>query len=475
MKIVENYIYNTLYQILILITPFITLPYVTRIFSPLDLGINSYTVSIVNYFMFFGTLGMALYGNREIAYVRDDETKLRETFWALLLIQLLGSFATLIIYYFIVLIYVSENEIIYIIQGVNILSIMLDISWLFMGLEEFKKISLRNTIVKVIGVISVFLLVKSSKDLLIYIALNVFTNVSVSLIMWFSIPQRIRKIKINILTIRRNLKQLVVLFIPQIFIQVYALLDRVLVGLLSTMDQVSFYDYSQKIIRIILALITSLGVVFISRISNMSGNGKIDDIKLVIEKEFEIIAYVASPIAFGLMATSNNLIPLIFGENYSYIAELTSFSSVIVIAVSLANVIGVQYLVGTKQENKYSVAIVVSAIVDFAINIILIGKIGAAGAVVAVVVAEFVGIIIQLVLVRKQLPIVKMLRKVIKYFLGAVTMFAIIIPIGILISNKIISILIQILIGSIVYISIMCLSKDETQKQILEGVIKIFK
>ena len=175
------------------------------------------------------------------------------------------------------------------------------------------------------------------------------------------------------------------------------------------------------------------------------------------------------------MATSNNLIPLIFGENYSYIAELTSFSSVMVIAVSLANVIGVQYLVGTKQENKYSVAIVVSAIVDFAINIILIGKIGAAGAVVAVVVAEFVGIIIQLVLVRKQLPIVKMLRKVIKYFLGAVTMFAIIIPIGILISNKIISILIQILIGSIVYISIMCLSKDETQKQILEGVIKIFK
>ncbi|OOM75827.1 putative O-antigen transporter [Clostridium puniceum] len=467
MTIVKNYIYNTFYQILILIIPLITMPYLTRIFTPSDLGITSYTFSIVNYFMIFGTLGMGLYGNREIAYIRDNKKNLSETFWALLLIQLIGSFVSLILYYLFIIFCVTENKIIYLVQGLNIISFMFDISWLFMGLEDLKKISVRNSIVKLIGMISLFALVKSSKDLVLYISLTVGINILGVIIIWINVPQEIKKIEINMEIIKNNLKQLVFLFLPQIFIQVYALLDRILIGVFSTIEQVAFYDYSQKIIRIVLALITSLGIVLMSRISNMIGNGRKEHVKFVIEKEFEIVSYIAMPISIGLMAVSNNLISWILGSKYLEISKLTSVSAVIIIAVSLANIIGVQYLIGTKQENKYTFSIIVSAATNFTMNMVLLRKFGSYGAATSIVATEFIGVIIQMILVRKQLPIKKMLKKISKYLICSVIMAIIIIPIGIFLNNNMLASIIQISIGIIFYITIMFITKDEIQIEII--------
>ncbi len=473
MNIIKNYIYNTLYQIMLLFIPLITMPYLTRIFTPSQMGLNSYTLSIANYFMLFGMLGMQLYGNRQIAYVRDDKEKLNKTFWSLFLTQIITNLISLSIYYIFIKYYVTDNKLIYIIQGLNIISVMMDISWLFMGLEDFKKISIRNCLVKLIGLLSIFLFIRSSKDLLLYIFLTVVINILGMLIIWMYLPRYMSTVQIDFKIIKQMIKPLLILFLPQIAIQGYTLLARTMVGVLSTTEQVAFYDYSQRIIRIILALITSVGTVLMPRVANMIGKGQEEEVKEVIKKTFTFISYISMPMAMGVMAIARILISWFLGSDYIVVGRLTEISSIIIIAVSWANIIGVQYLIATKQENKYTISIVSAAIVNIGMNMLLINRFGAFGAVFSLIVAEFLGITIQMLLVRKQLPIGEMLMNVSKYAIVAMIMAIIIMPIGKYFKNGIVANIIQVLSGISIYVFIMFVIKDETQKEVFHKFSEI--
>ena len=88
MKLIKNYLYNVGYQIFVLIIPLITVPYVSRVLGSEGVGINAYTNSIISYFVLFGSIGINLYGNRTIAYVRDNREKLTQTFWEIAFLRI---------------------------------------------------------------------------------------------------------------------------------------------------------------------------------------------------------------------------------------------------------------------------------------------------------------------------------------------------------------------------------------------------
>lgn len=475
MSIIKNYIYNTLYQLTLLIVPLITMPYLTRIFLPSQLGINSYTLSIVNYFILFGLLGMQLYGNRQIAYVRNDKERLSKTFWSLYCTQFITTTISMIAYIFFTYSFIEEYRIIYFIQGLNLLSSMIDISWFFIGMEDFKKVSIRNMIVKLTGLIGVFVFIKSSDDLILYIIINVLVNILGMIIMWMYIPKSIRKINVDIKLIKKTIIPLLMLFLPQISSQVYMELSRTMIGIFSNTDQVAFYDYSQKIVRILLALVTSVGTVLMPRLSNMSSNGKKEEINDFVHKAFIIISYISIPMSLGLMGVSENLISWFLGREFFEVGKLAALSSIIIIPVSWASIIGVQYLIATKQENKYTLSVFISAIISLIINITLIPKLGALGAVISLIVAECSGIFIQLILVRKDLNIKNMLLGVIKYFIASIIMLIVIIPIGNIFENKVIANIAQGLIGVIIYIGIMFVTKDRMQDEVIKKFLCIIR
>ena len=77
----KNYVYNLLYQILVIIIPIITIPYVSRILGARNIGIYGYTLSISAYFILVGSLGVSLYGQREIAYLQGKKKKYSKKFF----------------------------------------------------------------------------------------------------------------------------------------------------------------------------------------------------------------------------------------------------------------------------------------------------------------------------------------------------------------------------------------------------------
>ena len=475
MSIIKNYLYNTIYQIISMLIPLITMPYLTRVFDPQQLGLNSLSLSIANYFMLFGVLGMHMYGNRQIAYVRDNKEKLAKTFWSLYTVQLATSTISLIIYYIFIYYFTSVNRDIYLIQGLNIISVMIDISWLFMGLEDFKKVVIRNSFARLVGLACIFIFIKSSDNLLLYALLTVVVNIISILLMWFYVPRYVGKIVIDKKIVKKTIRPLLRLFLPQIATQVYTLLARTLVGFLSTNDQVIFYDYSQKIVNMVLAMITSIGVVLLPRVSNIIGNGKKEEVPKIIEKTFKIVSYLAIPMAIGLMCVSKILVSWFLDPKYLLVGQLTAWTSLIIIAVSWANIIGVQYLIATKQENKYTLSIIIAAVVNLIMNLFLIPKNGAAGAIISLIAAEYIGIVIQLILVRNQLPVKRMILSILKYIIVSVIMGVIVIFIGNCINNGMLANIIQGISGVIIYIVIMFIIKDDVQKEMVSRVLSMVK
>lgn len=475
MSIIKNYLYNTVYQIMSMLIPLITMPYLTRVFDPEQLGLNSLSLSIANYFMLFGVLGMQMYGNRQIAYVRDNKEKLAKTFWSLYTVQLATSTVSLIVYYVFISCFTTVNTTIYLIQGLNIISVMIDISWLFMGLEDFKKVVIRNTFARLVGLACIFIFVKGPDDLLLYALLTVLVNIVSILLMWLYVPRYVGSIVIDKKIVRRTIKPLLKLFLPQIATQVYTLLARTLVGFLSTKDQVIFYDYSQKIVNMVLAMITSIGVVLLPRVSNIIGNGKREEVPRIIEKTFKIVSYLAIPMSIGLMCVSKILVSWFLSPKYLSVGQLTAWTSLIIIAVSWANIIGVQYLIATKQENKYTLSIIIAAIVNLIMNVCLIPSHGAAGAIISLIVAEYIGIVIQLILVRKQLPIKRMLLGVVKYVIVSLIMGVVVVFIGNSISNGMLANIVQGISGVVIYIVIMFIIKDEVQKEMISRIMTMIR
>ena len=475
MSIIKNYLYNTIYQIISMLIPLITMPYLTRVFDPQQLGLNSLSLSIANYFMLFGVLGMHMYGNRQIAYVRDNKEKLAKTFWSLYTVQLATSTISLIIYYIFIYYFTSINRDIYLIQGLNIISVMIDISWLFMGLEDFKKVVIRNSFARLVGLACIFIFIKSSDDLLLYALLTVVVNIISILLMWFYVPRYVGKIVIDKKIVKKTIRPLLRLFLPQIATQVYTLLARTLVGFLSTNDQVIFYDYSQKIVNMVLAMITSIGVVLLPRVSNIIGNGKKEEVPKIIEKTFKIVSYLAIPMAIGLMCVSKILVSWFLDPKYLLVGQLTAWTSLIIIAVSWANIIGVQYLIATKQENKYTLSIIIAAVVNLIMNLFLIPKNGAAGAIISLIAAEYIGIVIQLILVRNQLPVKRMILSIVKYIIVSVIMGVTVIFIGNCINNGMLANIMQGISGVIIYIVIMFIIKDDVQKEMVSRVLSMVK
>ena len=168
-SLAKNYIYNLSYQLLVLIVPLVTMPYVSRVLGDYNVGVFNFIQAIVGYFVLLGCVGLNLYGQREIAACGDDLEKRSRVFAELQILRTVTVGTSFLLYTLGVTLFVQEIQIYYYLFSVEIFASVLDISWFFQGIEQFKIQTIRNVLVKMTGVAGIFLFVKSRNDLGIYI------------------------------------------------------------------------------------------------------------------------------------------------------------------------------------------------------------------------------------------------------------------------------------------------------------------
>lgn len=468
-KLVKNFIYNTMYQILILIAPLITTPYISRVLGVTNIGIYQYSQSIANYFVLIGAVGTTLYGQREIAYLQDKPKERSIAFWEIEVFRIAATLFCTIIYVAVFCTHGTYPEI-YAILSLEVLATAFDISWLFMGMENFKITVIRNTIIKLIGIACVFLFVKGPDDLGIYTMCVTAPLFIGNLSLWFSLKKYLVKTGLNVSElikgIKDRLKPIFILFLPQVAADVYLLLDKTMIGIFgSNIDQVGYYSQGQKIVQIVLRIVTSLGVVMLPTMSALYAKGDFDGVKKSVKTAFRFIYMLSFPLLFGLCAIAPRFVPFFFGEGYDPVVNLMIIISPILVIIATSNVIGKQYLLPTNQQKAFTMSILAGAGVNFILNIILIHFWDAVGASIATVIAELAVTGVQCWYVRKQLPLRQCLTSGIRYGVFGLIMFLAVRGVGMLLSaGKVWALGVMIIVGVIVYGAELLITKDPMVK-----------
>lgn len=461
MKIIKNYIYNASYQLLALILPIITTPYVSRVLGPNGVGINAYTNSIAQYFILLANLGISLYGNREIAYVRDNKRKLTIVFWEIQILKSIATLCSLGLFILFILFY-KKYEIYLYIQTINVLAVLLDISWLYMGIEDFKQTVLRNTIVKIISIFLIFIFVKDRYDIGIYIFVMAISILIGNLTLWPSL----RNLLTNTISFRelkpfKHLKEIIILFVPQIATQIYFVLNKTMLGSLKGPKLSGYYNYSDNLVRMILALATALGTVMLPHIANAFSNKQYEKVKGLLYTSFDYVTAIATPMAFGLAGISHTLVPIFYGEAYSPVGTAMMIESIIIIIISWSGTIGTQFLLPINKVKAYTTSVTLGAVTNIILNLPLIYFWGLYGAMYATVMSEAIVTIYQVIYVRKIINIKKLFNFTGKYLSAGIIMFIPIYALSISMKHTVFALLVEICIGGMIYlIFIVAFRKD---------------
>lgn len=470
-SIKKNYVYNLVYQIVLLIAPFVTTPYVSRVLMPEGVGLYSYAYSMVSYFTLVAILGTTTFGQRAISYVQNDKEERSRAFWEVFILRTITSIVTLLLYCGYVVLLGGENKLIFFILALNILNVIFDISWFFQGVEEFETIAIRSVILKILNVVSIFLFVKNADDLPIYAILMMGFTALGSMVLWISLPKYLCKVK-NIRPFK-DIKTVFELFIPTVAVQVYTILDKSMIGWFTDgYAENGYYEQSEKIVKMTLTIVTSLGTVMTPRISRVYKEGDIEKVKDYIYKSYRFVWMMAIPIMFGLIAISRILVPIFLGDGYDKCVILITIFSALVIFIGLSNVTGTQYLVPVGRQNILTLTVVAGAIVNFVLNLILIRYYAALGACIASIIAEFVVTAVGFIYIKKtkQYKLTPVFSSSIKYWIAGIAMFAILFILQHFMPIKIWSLIVLILSGVAIYFLMLLILKD---KFFIDAVRKI--
>lgn len=449
----KNLAYNVAYQILVIILPLITAPYVSRVLGADGLGTYSYIFSIVTYFGLFGMLGIANHGNRSVALVRDNRQKVSEAFSNTYIIQLCTSVIALLLYFLFIYCWFSGDKTIAYIESIIVLSYVLDITWFFFGLEQFAVTVTRNAIIKIATVVAIFIFVRSREDLWIYALIMSCGMLFSQIYLWLRIRKYADFCKPSWSQVKSNIKPVLMLFIPAIAYSIYKLLDKVMLGAMSSMSQVGLFDNAEKIINIPSSLITAFGTVMMPRITVLLGTGDEHRISYLNKISVRYFTLLVVGAAFGLAGICNVLAPVYFGSEFVGSAPIIAGLGFSLIFVTWANVIRTQYLIPNKLDKPYVISSVIGALANLAVNIILIPKFAGIGAMIGTIIAEFTVFFVQLILVRRSFPMSQYLQPVLFLFPIGMIMFAVVYWIGAYMGNTIITLIIQILVGGFLYLS----------------------
>lgn len=398
-----NFIYNVVYQLLLILLPLITTPYISRVLGADGIGIYSYTYTIANYFMLAAMLGVKNYGNRSIASVREDRCDLSKTFWQIYGLQFVCALAAVVFYFVYVFLFEKEYTVIALIQGIYVFSGLLDISWFFFGLEEFKITVLRNIVIRLLDLACIFLLVHTREDLWKY-ALIMTLGILVSQgYLWFYLHRFVDWCRPTGKELLSHLYPELVLFIPVIAVSLYKMMDKVMLGQISTITQVGYYESTEKIINIPLGVITALGTVMLPRMSNLVAKGKVKESRRYIYDSMMFAVFMSSVMCFGIMGIAPDLVPVFLGEEYLPCILLLQTLAPTVLFIAWANVIRTQYLIPNKLDRSYIISVILGAAVNLVVNAMLIPSLDAMGAVIGTICAEGSVCLCQTLMVRKEL------------------------------------------------------------------------
>ena len=449
-KLTKNYLFSISYQILLIVVPLITTPHLSRTLGPEGIGIYSYTATITMYFSLIGFLGIMNYGNRQIAQNKSSKKILSATFSEIYSFQIYSFFIIIIIYIFYA-VFFSSFKIIMVVWLFQLLAAALDITWFYFGIEKFNIAITRNIIVKILSVILIFVLVRDSSNLVVYIAILSFGTLFSQIFLWLYLPKFAIFKLVSIRSIRSHFKPLMILFVPIIAVSIYTIFGKLILGAFIGFSDTGVFENSLKIMSLPTGVITALGVVMLPRATSLVKENNHEELDVFTKKSIDWSLYLSIGMTFGLILIAPQVIPIFLGEEFENSVLIVSILSISIPFISIANVFRTQYILPYEKDKIYVKSVIFGAITNLLIIFSFVKWLGIVGVALGVVASEFVVFTYQYFHVREVYQVKKMAIKSILFILSGLSMLLVIQKLDVLFDNILVLIFMQIFLGFIVY------------------------
>ena len=398
-----NFVMNIILTMSSFIFPLITFPYVSRVLSPSGIGKVSFATSLMSYFSMFAQLGIPVYGIRACAKVRDDREKLTRTAQELLLINLIMDVFSYIVLLG-VLVFIPrlrEDRFLYVIISSTIILTSIGMEWLYKALEQYTYITIRSIIFKIIALIAMFLLIHEKGDYVVYGIISIFAASASNVLNFINAHKYIGVRPVGNYDLRRHLKPIGVFFAMSCATTVYTNLDTVMLGFMVTDEDVGYYNAAVKIKNILVSIVTSLGTVLLPRASYYIEYGMTEEFKRIGKKALNFVFLIACPMTLYFILFAKEGIFFLSGSAYAEAIIPMQIIMPTLLFIGITNILGIQILVPMGNENIVLYSEIAGAVIDLAINAVLIPRFASAGAAFGTLIAELIVLIVQYITLKK--------------------------------------------------------------------------
>lgn len=478
-SIFKNFIFNTIYSMVNILYPLITLTYISRTVYADGVGRFSFCLSIVTIFLSIAQLGIPKYGIREIAKNQNSIERYSQTFWEIIVINAISTSVTILIYIICVF---NINRLM---QYKNLFLILLlllifnyfSVDWLFAGIEDFQYITIRSVCIKIISLILVVFCVRGPEDVWIYALLYCICLGGNNIINIVYLGNKIVK-PVQRLNLKQHFKSIIILLAMNIAVDLYSQLDTTMLGIFSDESSVGYYTNPMKFVRVIVTVVISLGTVLLPRLSMLYNEKKFDEVKFYIEKIWKLVVFVSLPLVFGIIVCSQELVVVFLGDTFGPSKKTLVILALLIPILAIGNILSFELITFHKEKNiLYAVSC--GAIINLILNYFLIIKYSQNGAAFASVVSELVVVFVKMYYVNREMRF----DFCIKQFIQSLFINLIMVGVCLLIGNfflaecsDIIRLVVKVCagFGTFVVLSFV-IFKDENAKWLLKYLLKKIK
>lgn len=397
-----NFMLSNVRLVLNLLIPAVVFPYVSRVLGPDGIGRVEFVNSVVSYFVLFAALGIPVYGIRAVARIRDDPKRLSAAVSGITA-MLCVTCATCLAVYVVAMRLIPamrQEYVLFAVAAPNILLQSFNYEWFYIGIEDQAYITRRFVLVKFVQVAAVFALVRTAQDSVTYAAILVGMN-GIGTV--FNIIRLRKYVRIGVrgMEIQQHIRPSLAVFAALAATSVYMYLDVTMVGTICGSKATGLYTTANKIVRIVISVVTSLGVVMAPRLANNVGTGDLASYRRNLSKSLHFMLFLAVPCAAGLVPVADGFVRLFAGADFTDAGLSMRLLSPVILIVGCAHFVGMQVLYSNRREAWYTAAVSVAAVCNFGTNTVLIPRFAQNGAVIGTLVAEGVGLFVMCVLGRR--------------------------------------------------------------------------
>lgn len=478
LSVKTNYILNLINTGTQMLFPLITFPYACRVIEADGIGQVNFFSSIIGYISLFTCLGIPMYAIREIARDRNDVVKMNRTAIEILLLHAL---LTIVGYLIVAVLCLTVPQIkadvpLFLILSLTIFFTAIGCEWFYQGIEDFKYITIRGLIVKVVSVVLLFLFVKTKDDLLYYGVYSVIGILGGNIFNFIRLRKYIHpeNIIFSELNISHHIKPVLQVFSFNVVTSIYLQLNPVLLGFIKDALAVGYFTAATKIMQVVMKLSSCLGAVMMPRTSNLIAEHKEKEFNALIQKSYDFTIAVSLPLTCGLLFAAPYIIKVLCGHEFIPATLASQIIAPIILMVGISNVMGIQVLYPKGKIKTVIHCCLIGAIVDLVLNICLIPAFSYNGTAIAYLCAEIATTVSMFIIARKDIPIRFLRRSHVNYFLGSVLMSVILLAVPSLFGSysSITILTVQIIAGTIAYFLFLLARKDAFVMQIISRFVK---